>query len=473
MPRVELLPVTFDKDRLLMWADENYRRIADAIDKLSSPVVGGGGGLSVPAGNVIAGTFGSNVGSGDYTFPATVTAETLAVSGVSIRGTDERNYFKDTERSSGAGLRVGAAWGLYGIYSEDGDLTLGSTTGNIRMQNGRDHFDVNGITANNRAYMGASGAHAGWAQFSHNAYWNSSAHYGLMHNGGTVLLSGDEVILRYQNDNRLCAAGDDIWLNRSLNLRGYRIWTKAYADETHRIHWDSGIDGHQYVTWGDHRFHMTGGHRFTVHSRGSISMGAGTGADWSLAQVRTENNDGGSASMAFHLPNHSAQIMENWRGDGGVHWRNNGGGWALVHLDSDDLSMAEIKRNIQDMGKVRTKVKKLKPKKYKMKRPDDPTAPEIIARAKDVHLRWKEECREGRWDPKAIALIERQWEDDNIGFLVEDMVKEFPEVCTYNAEGEPQGIRYRHLAVILWKMNEEQEEDIEDLKARVAALEKK
>ncbi len=38
MPKVELLPVTYDPDRLHMWADENFRRVVDAVDILDTEV---------------------------------------------------------------------------------------------------------------------------------------------------------------------------------------------------------------------------------------------------------------------------------------------------------------------------------------------------------------------------------------------------------------------------------------------------
>jgi hypothetical protein len=69
MPKVELLPVTYDPERLLMWADENFRRISDTVNNLGSAAPGG---LTVLAANVSAGTFGANVGNGDYTFPGQV-----------------------------------------------------------------------------------------------------------------------------------------------------------------------------------------------------------------------------------------------------------------------------------------------------------------------------------------------------------------------------------------------------------------
>lgn len=50
-----------------------------------------------------------------------------------INGTAGRNFFKDSELSSGNGLRVGAAWGIYGIYSESGQVVVGSTDGRIYL----------------------------------------------------------------------------------------------------------------------------------------------------------------------------------------------------------------------------------------------------------------------------------------------------------------------------------------------------
>jgi hypothetical protein len=54
----------------------------------------------------------------------------LHISGsLSITGKGGRNYFKDSEKSDGAGLRVGAAWGMYGIYAETGRGVVGGVDG--------------------------------------------------------------------------------------------------------------------------------------------------------------------------------------------------------------------------------------------------------------------------------------------------------------------------------------------------------
>lgn len=295
--------------------------------------------------------------------------------------------------------------------------------------------------------------------------------------GGTMVFNtGDIFDFRRLDVRRLYVDASQVAVeSNSLTLADRPFYLKAWNDNTHLIRWHGSFDGFQYSTWAEHRFYALGQADACawINNNGIRGAGPGTGADWTLAQTRAEDDSNGSASWATHLPNFAASIMEHWRGDNGGHWRNNAGGWFLLHVDVDDTSLSDIKRDIQDLPKVRSKVKKLKPKTYKFKRPNDPTAHPIVARAKDQHERWLEEVKEGRWDPKAVALINRQWEDDNVGFLVEDMVEEFPEVVTFDREGNPQGIRYRHLAVILWRMNQEQEEDLDDLKKRVKALEKK
>src|ERR1700750_2739911 len=107
MGKVELLPVTYDPERLLMWADENFRRITDMVNTIGSAAPSG---AIIPAGNVQAGTFGANVGNGDYTFPGNLAiASNIAVTGT---GTIKRLTISDTGADnllvtgSGATVRV-------------------------------------------------------------------------------------------------------------------------------------------------------------------------------------------------------------------------------------------------------------------------------------------------------------------------------------------------------------------------------
>lgn len=59
---------------------------------------------------------------------------TIYEHGTTIQGTAGRNYFVDAEKSDGGGLRVGAAWGMYGIYSNSGSVVVGAANGVIVLQ---------------------------------------------------------------------------------------------------------------------------------------------------------------------------------------------------------------------------------------------------------------------------------------------------------------------------------------------------
>ncbi len=68
-----------------------------------------------------------------HVYGGSVYADNYYLDGTQIEGISGRNYFKDSELSTGTGLRVGAAWSTYGIYAEAGDVVVGSNTGIIRL----------------------------------------------------------------------------------------------------------------------------------------------------------------------------------------------------------------------------------------------------------------------------------------------------------------------------------------------------
>jgi hypothetical protein len=67
-------------------------------------------------------------------------ADNYYLDGTQIEGLSGRNFFRDVE---GAGnLRVGAAWGIPGIYSESGDVVVGSASGVIKFQGSSGTGDI-------------------------------------------------------------------------------------------------------------------------------------------------------------------------------------------------------------------------------------------------------------------------------------------------------------------------------------------
>lgn len=117
-------------------SDRAYLQFGNSGQKLGQA---GSGNLTWEGGMVVSGYL-----QGD----AVVGAVRIGANGTDIYGTGGRNYFKDSEKSSGNGLRVGAAWGWYGIYSESGDAVVGATTGIVR-------FNSNGARVENATIYGA------------------------------------------------------------------------------------------------------------------------------------------------------------------------------------------------------------------------------------------------------------------------------------------------------------------------------
>jgi hypothetical protein len=57
-------------------------------------------------------------------------------------------------------------------------------------------------------------------------------------------------------------------------------------------------------------------------------------------------------------------------------------------------------------------------------------------------------------------------EQEEIGLIAEEIAELFPEVVTYNEDGQPQGVQYQRLSVILLKA-------VQELTERVNKLENK
>jgi hypothetical protein len=74
---------------------------------------------------------------------------------------------------------------------------------------------------------------------------------------------------------------------------------------------------------------------------------------------------------------------------------------------------------------------------------------------------------------EAVSYNKIGADDREVGLIAEDVAELFPEVVTYNEEGQPQGIQYQRLSVILLKAVQEQNAVITALTERVNKLENK
>jgi hypothetical protein len=97
----------------------------------------GSGGQITTAGNIAAGSITATSATlyQGLTAASVKASDSIAVAGVTLNGTHGRNTFHDIETTTGAGLRVGAAWSMPGIYAEDATCVVGGKTG-VNIQNG-------------------------------------------------------------------------------------------------------------------------------------------------------------------------------------------------------------------------------------------------------------------------------------------------------------------------------------------------
>ena len=68
---------------------------------------------------------------------------------------------------------------------------------------------------------------------------------------------------------------------------------------------------------------------------------------------------------------------------------------------------------------------------------------------------------------EAVSYNKIGVDDREIGLIAEDVAELFPEVVTYNEEGQPQGVSYSRLSVILLKAVQELSNEVKELKEKL------
>lgn len=62
---------------------------------------------------------------------------------------------------------------------------------------------------------------------------------------------------------------------------------------------------------------------------------------------------------------------------------------------------------------------------------------------------------------------------EDFGLIAEDVYQVFPELVYLNDKGQPEGVRYEKVAVVLLKAYQEKQKEIDELKAKLNSLESK
>lgn len=312
----------------------------------------------------------------DATGQLSVLGGKLVINGTALQGTPGRNYFKDSEVSAGNGLRVGGAWGYYGIYSESGDVVVGSATGIVRFNNESTYLDGNGLTIKGRNYVGVSGAHGTlFAQFSHSAFWNTNA-YGYMQSsdGSVYISSSGTTYLRINNSTKATWSGSEFYVGDGSNMR-----FQAY------------------------RFDQLG--------------------NWDVTAILSHSAGGSSGTrLSMWDEGHNAAGIWQYWGSGAYmehrNWNNSAWGpiWASAFTVNSQAAHKEgiVPLRTQQGGSLREKARKLKP----------------------VHFKWDQNKRHGPADaskPTQRGKQLRKNEDSGwFGLVVEDVEALFPEAVVYD-----------------------------------------
>lgn len=346
--------------------------------------------------------------------------------GTTLLGTAGRNWFKDTEVSAGSGLRVGGAWGYYGIYAESGDVVVGAASGINRFQSGTIIFDC----AN---YIYTWGGSAGWD-------------------------IGGGVRHKFWNDG-------EAWHN-SIGLNG-----------------DNGYNAGLVITGGGWIRHMTADIGWHNEARGAGMMGASTFGN----QTCTTNNNettiiarkisqggwataglssfGESTSMVPYISMHAnGCCTTNWRKDSGASYVvdvNSGGGCDWVYAANHPIcSERARKRNISVAEEYGLKtIRLLKPHKFQY----TPTSEDEIWQWE----KWKYDRSIGVWTHPPSEHM--GWDDWHVGYFAEEMVNLVPEIVGLHPDGTPKGIDYGNLVVVAIAAINELADRVEDLEARMYA----
>lgn len=487
MPKVELLPVTYDPDRLLMWADENFRRITDAIGALASP---GSSGLSVPAGNVVAGTFGANVGGGIFTFNTQLvidngaTVDPLVIQGSggnikvvsrnasdfnalyrssvafriwnNIAGVDRFFFYDDGEFGchhigvNGDNTDNTGIWvyggnvsikGNYSLYFQDwGGGWFMSDTAWIRATNDKSVY-TGGQLGAGLARMGNSNYSpaSDFAEFSHASRFNGTNNYSLLSqwDGTTYLNSTTFIYFRSANVTKASMSGSEFFVGDGSTMR-----FQAY------------------------RFDQIG--------------------DWTVCSILSHSGGGSSSTrISFWSEGQSAApIFKDWIGDFECRTSTDAG-YTNLRAASFTSSRSTFKQGIVDatskLSKVdrKTKIKNLRTVHYQ--RQDHPGCANCrstgkkkehqgISQEERDNASDDEPCPDCNGDPR--TRIPAHWkkgeESGWFGFVAEEVAEIFPEAIgwkQYAPDEEPvaEAVELLGMIAILW-------EEVKDIRAE---LEKK
>lgn len=460
---------------LLNYLDVQFRRLEENWRVLDSAAPSG---LDVPAGNIIAGTFGSNVGYGTYIFKK-LTVDDTAVDNFTVQG-------------SGATIRLGSrnSADFTAIYREAGVFKLWDSINAVdRFWFENSGRSMHGVNISGATYVGPWIGDAGYACFgSLSRAQSNGAHYGMILSlvdansfispsapGGTIHIRDG-----YNGGDRIRIYTDNIEFALQQGAVKHKMWPDGeYHCNSIGIADSNGYNNGIVIANGWYRNVGNGWHTESLAGE----MGAAT---FGVNDVTTNNNQttivarrisqggwadaglssfGESSSMVPYVSLHaSGCCTTNWRKDSGASHVvniNSGGGCDWVYAANHPIcSERARKHNISVAEEYGLKtIRGLKPHKFQYTPTDEN---EIWSWEK-----WKHDRAIGIW---TVPPSEHMgWDDWHVGYFAEEMANLVPEVVGFHPDGKPKGIDYGNLVVVAIAAINELADRVEDLEARLYA----
>lgn len=294
-------------------------------------------------------------GNGNVGIGTTNPVAKLDVAGVRFNGTTGRNFFKDSEKSDGNGLRVGSAWGKYGVYAESGAGVLGGKDG-ASLQN-----DSLFVTTNGKVGIGTTSP-ASTLSLRESTGSVASANNGTLllehgNNGGAssivfrsaVNATSDYGYIQYQDSSSVGAGGESAKLI---------IGTENDGDDDIIFQPSGNIGIKTYDT-----------SHGTVSIDGSLVSLGSKGGKGAFARFLYSSTGNGSARVDVYNSNHDSGLRTaTFNGDS--NW--------------DYSSDRRLKKNIKDAEPVLDRVLQLQLRRFQWKDQPDSVEPEFGVIAQEV-----------------------------------------------------------------------------------------
>ena len=153
--------------------------------------------------------------------------------GVLLNGVGSRNWFKDSEKSDGIGLRVGTAWGNYGIYAENGNCAVGG---------------VDGVTLQNSIHINTSGRMS----------------LGGAPQDSLLNLKNGEILFADNGLNPSC-----LGIKSAVSSDYWHIFGNASSDNNMALYIDTGDDGNEPIIFRQNQGN-TSYKRMEINSDGNV-----------------------------------------------------------------------------------------------------------------------------------------------------------------------------------------------------------